>query len=481
MTGTVADRLPDLFTLVVPTYNRPQELTALMNYLARLQVRFPILILDSGSDESRRTTRSLVGHLGLQAKMLEYDASAKPFDKFRSGSFRVATPYAAICADDDLILIDGLVACLEALEQDPQAVVAHGYYFAFTDRTRGEGRMDLEHIVYDSQSVASPDPIARVRDLFRDYQALTYAIYRTHVLRDILNATAPFRHVLTQELLSGALSVVHGKMLRVPVFSNGRAINASHPYTRWHPFLWLMEDPESLAKEYAWFRQVLVSALTDRPDYARDATETGRLLDLIATFYLYRHTPPESFDLVLDRAFGDQPIGGLWQELALQLPMINASEAVEPLTLPPPPPPPPGPPQAPPPPPPPTVGDRVGRRVARLLDKVLRIPPPQPPAMPAVPAEPPPPLPLPPMPEPAGADPAVQDGAQDMQGGSRIYRIFPAMLHHAASARFAVTPEVLLELTRALDAWRPWDDAVESVAPAAGAPSLTDDPVHGAG
>ena len=454
MTGPVGDRLPALFTLVVPTYNRPHELTALMNYLARLRVRFPILVLDSGSEESRRTTRSLVGHLGLSATVLEYDSSAKPFDKFRYGSFRVTTPYAAICADDDLILVDGLVACLEALEADPQAAVAHGYYFAFTDRTRGEGRMDLEHIVYDSRSIESPDPIARVRDLFRDYQALTYGIYRTHVLRDVLNATSPFRHVLTQELLSGALSVVHGKMLRVPVFSNGRAINASHPYTRWHPFLWLMEDPESLAKEYAWFRQVLVSALTDRPDYARDAADTGRLLDLIATFYLYRHTPPETFDLVLDRAFGDQPMDRLWQDLAMQLPMINSAENVEPLVLPPQP--------APPPPVPArTPGERIGRKLGRLIDKAMRVQRAAPPGAQAAAA---PPLPPMPAPEPATAPDAP---AQDLPGGTRTYRIFPALQHHPASARFAVTPEGLAALTRALDAYRPWDDAVEAMAPEA--------------
>lgn len=462
MTASVADRLPALFTLVVPTYNRPQELTALLNYLARLEVRFPILILDSGSEESRRTTRNLVGHLGLAATMLEYDASAKPFDKFRDGSFRVATPYAAICADDDLVLIDGICACLEALEAEPQAAVAHGYYFAFTDRTRGEGRFDLEHIVYDSRSIDSADPIARVRQLFRDYQALSYGIYRTHVLRDVLNATSPFRHVLTQELLSGALSVVHGKMLRVPVFSNGRAINASHPYTRWHPFLWLMEDPESLAKEYAWFRQVLLSALTDRPDYARSAAETGRLLDLIAIFYLYRHTPPETFDLVLDQVFGEQPVADLWQQLALQLPMINAAAAVEPLTLPPPP--------APEPPhggavPARTLGQRVGDRVARIVDRLNRRlrGGPLPAAGGTVRNAPvASPLPMPPQPDTGALGPATAGGAaQDLPGAlGRSYRVFPELRHHAAAERFPVTDAVLQDLTRALDAYRPWDEAL---------------------
>ena len=104
-----------------------------------------------------------------------------PFDKFREGVHQVTTEFCALCADDDLVVLDGVERCLDTLRRNPQASVAQGYSFSFLCQPNGD--MDLGNILYFTSTVDDPTPLARLAKLFARYQAATYGNYRTPVLQ----------------------------------------------------------------------------------------------------------------------------------------------------------------------------------------------------------------------------------------------------------------------------------------------------------
>ena len=57
--------MPDhRYTLIIPTYNRPQELELLVQFLRRQGADFPVIVLDSSAPAERSRNRSLLESAG---------------------------------------------------------------------------------------------------------------------------------------------------------------------------------------------------------------------------------------------------------------------------------------------------------------------------------------------------------------------------------------------------------------------------------
>jgi GT2 family glycosyltransferase len=74
------------FTLVIPTYNRPNQLAALLAFLHAQQPSCRIMVLDSSQPGPRAETRKVVEAAHLKLDYVEFRASAP----FREVSRRVA-------------------------------------------------------------------------------------------------------------------------------------------------------------------------------------------------------------------------------------------------------------------------------------------------------------------------------------------------------------------------------------------------------
>jgi glycosyltransferase domain-containing protein len=117
-------------TLVIPTYNRPHLLATFVGYLQAERAECQIVIADS-RPEVRNANRALVQRVKLDLNYAEFPVETHPFDKFREAVYIAKTSFCALCADDDLIVLDGVRHCLDALRSNPQAAVAQGYSFSF--------------------------------------------------------------------------------------------------------------------------------------------------------------------------------------------------------------------------------------------------------------------------------------------------------------------------------------------------------------
>lgn len=283
------------YTLVVPTYNRPELLNRLLGYLERAHAAFPVLVLDSSKPEILSRNKSAISALSLDVRHCVYDGQIDPYAKMREGLNAVVTPYCSICADDDLVLIPAIQRCIKALERDPHAALAHGAYFNFQETAT----FDLSFVVYRSKSVEQPHPIARVRSLFAAYEALLYGVFRADVARKAFRDVDNMETVLGKELLTAGVSVIAGKAVRVGDFYYGRNTAESLAYTAWHPHQILADRPELLFTQYPVLRDILLHALSES-DPGLDSAASKKALDLIFLRYVQPFLRPEVLDVMLD-------------------------------------------------------------------------------------------------------------------------------------------------------------------------------------
>jgi glycosyltransferase domain-containing protein len=316
-----------LYTLIVPTYNRPELLARLLGFLGRQGARFAVLVLDSSRDEVRVINAACVAKSKLSVQHVEFDPTMHPFEKFWRGAQRVATEYCGMCADDDLVLVDGIEKIVSFLETHPEHSLAHGWYFTFYL----QGAFGITSIVYRHGLLEQDDPIQRLHAFFSPYEALTYGVFRTRIAQEALSRVQSLPSIMARELLEGALTVIAGKVSRVPVFYYGRALGDSAQYEHWHPIDFLITSPEVLFDEYVKYREILVDFCRVQGHLFVDPRHLVKMVDLIHLRYLSDYCTPAVMDyLVREAALGTsraQVMQGLWPVLAASSSILERAAA----------------------------------------------------------------------------------------------------------------------------------------------------------
>lgn len=319
------------FTLIIPTYNRTRLLAALLSYLETEKADCRVLVLDSSHPEVLAANRARVAASSLDIEFA--DLSDLVLDeKWRQGVHKVSTPYCALCADDDLIILDGLRRCLDALRGHPAAVAAQGFSFTFLPRPDGD--MELNNIVYFSPSIDEGSPLQRLAKLFEQYQAPSYGAFRTVALQRIFDTLQPMTNILPRELLWSALTVIEGPLIRLPDFSYGRSMGPSGAYEHWHPLEWFCKDPDGLFASYLRYRELMADAVIQRPDNEQRFGNVHNMLDLIHFRYLAKHAPDSVLEFVTEQQMAGVDFAEYWPRHEIHLPLyeaagIGASEAAE--------------------------------------------------------------------------------------------------------------------------------------------------------
>jgi len=303
------------FTLLVPTYNRPGELGRLLRYLSRQPIRFPVIVLDSSEGPAREANARLARMSATPVEVVSFDASITPFEKFGRGAERTQTEFCALCADDDILLPEAVPALTEFLAGHPAIVAAHGWYFGFSLGTD----LAITSMAYRGPSLDDEDPLRRLRRLLGGYEAVTYAVYRTEILRQVLQEAGGVRSLLGRELLGAELTAVLGQVARLPVLYYGRAVAGSGPHIQWHPVEFLLSSPEELLAEYARIREVVTAWLAKVGPTDRSAEDTRRVVDLLHLRYLSEYVTPGILDYLVDGVLGPVDPGellrGYWPRL----------------------------------------------------------------------------------------------------------------------------------------------------------------------
>ncbi len=269
------------YTLIIPTYNRPKEFRALLNYLDNQSVKFNILVLDSSHPQEREENKNTISQVQLTIDVLSFPSDIPPFEKFWRGVEKVKTSFCSLCADDDVLIVNSIAPLVSFLKTNKDYIAAHGLYFSFTAKKN----ITISDLVYTKDVLMNDNPLIRLRDLFQSYEAITYAIYRTPILKNIFSQLQSLDSLLGRELLGGALTACMGKVKRLPLLYCGRSLAASHFYESWHPLEMLLKSPDSLYQEYGKYRKILVDNLSCL-NTSYSAEDLYKLVDIIHFSYM---------------------------------------------------------------------------------------------------------------------------------------------------------------------------------------------------
>jgi glycosyltransferase domain-containing protein len=303
------------YTLVIPTYNRPEDLGRLLRFLAYQEAPFPILVLDSSRSEIHELNVATCRDLAAKVTLKRFDPEMSPWEKFSRGAELVETEFASLCADDDLVLVSGIRAVVGFMAENADFAVAHGWYFNFYL----SGALGLTQVAYRSPTLGANDPIERLWQLFSNYEAITYGVHRTEVLRKSLSVVQGVQSMLWRELLGGAVAAVSGKIARLPVLYAGRSLGPSAPYVNWHPIDFLVTAPQALLEDYLRYRTKLLDHYRDCGHSSDGVTSITSQIDLIHLRYLSEYFKPKVLDyLFLEVRKGrsrEEIMGGVWPVL----------------------------------------------------------------------------------------------------------------------------------------------------------------------
>lgn len=286
------------FTLIIPTYKRPRHVDALARHIGG---GCACLLLDSSPDPHPLATSI-------------YPNTTHPFEKFADGIEQVQTEFCALCADDDVVLLDGIEAAIAALRANPEAPAARGSCFAF--RAEEDGSLILG-LTTKSDPIDQPAPLERLSAAFDPYQATTYAVYRTSVLQSI--PFTGFASLLINECMGTALTAIAGPILSVPEFVHGRSWGPPvDPYKRWHPLEFFLKDALGFGTEYGihlsqdhsqrygghrdaeiGYRDVLAKTILASPQNSLSADRVYEVIDAIHLRYLAHYAPKSALDFFI--------------------------------------------------------------------------------------------------------------------------------------------------------------------------------------
>jgi glycosyltransferase domain-containing protein len=303
------------YTLLVPTFNRPDHLRSLLGYLAARRFRYPIRVLDSSSGDALTQNQETTGRGALDIAHEVYDPAIGIHQKIGLAVASVESAYCSLCADDDVLFTDELEALFDVLDANPDLVVAHGYYVNF----KPGADFDIWHTDYSAPSILAEDALKRIVQQMSDYQAIFYGVHRTGAMKSIQPPLERVKSLWAKELLTSSLVLVAGGMYRAPRYYMGRNTNPSIATAGWHPHQFLATEPAELLREYADYRAVVLEHLAAdarcRATYRPEQVE--RVFDLVHLKYLAPMLSPAVMNYLIQQSLlpdttPRQMIDGIW-------------------------------------------------------------------------------------------------------------------------------------------------------------------------
>lgn len=294
----------NLLTLIIPTYNRPIMLENLIKYFG-VNNAFDVLILDSSDDDAYELN---VNNIKNNFQHIRYSKNIKFKEKLVDGLEKVQTKYCVFCADDDIVSPESLLRCVEFLEDNPDYICAHGYYFGFEG---GKAKYLVDDIIYNNKSIDDVNPLLRLDSLYTNYQSNFYSVFRTEVQIAALSEASKNNNSLFFELMQSSYGVISGKVKRLPIIYAGRCRTASIDVPRqWHPVEWVSADINNYFIAYLNYRNNLISIIKKNIALKYDDLKIENIVDLIHAKY----------------TFGSLGLGGLQSAINAQ---INLCDEVE--------------------------------------------------------------------------------------------------------------------------------------------------------
>jgi glycosyltransferase domain-containing protein len=210
--------MPAKLSVVIPTYNRPQFLRRALRFL-RTDGRIPIIVADGSLPDAAETNAATCKGMGGNVPYFHLPSSAgsaaqinNVIQRLSMALSMVKTPYVVFCADDDLLMMESALACVEFLENNGDYVGCQGFTVGFREES---GVLKVEHLEYRDLSIDGVDVGTRLMQLFSRYESPFYSVVRTPIQSQVFEkGMVPISGAFF-ELFHSTAIVMAGKIKRI--------------------------------------------------------------------------------------------------------------------------------------------------------------------------------------------------------------------------------------------------------------------------
>ena len=272
----------ELLTAVIPTRNRPHNLSGQLRLFEASGVTRAIVVADSSDSELAPDVRAAVG---TRADWQAYPATGGVFDKLAQVIDTITTPFVALASDRKITFPHALDAALAYLMEHDDYVAAQGYVVGFSRRNND---LDINRVIYFTPTLAAGDPLQRHYDLMRRYQSWQFSVFRVEPLAAAVGLAKSVAGKVFQEVVFMNALALQGKMARLPqVISLQTTETSFYPPRRNDPFYWFLDDPRSFFRHYVAYRRRLARFITERNLGTPRGADLEQLLDTIHAVWLH--------------------------------------------------------------------------------------------------------------------------------------------------------------------------------------------------
>lgn len=206
----------DRITCLIPTHNRPQFLRRFFHFYGQFPPGFSFTVVDSSGPSAAAENRAAIEYWKREIQIEYRHVDLNFVDKCAHGLEQIQTPFAVLCADDDLLFPDAIRRCVEFLTNEPGYASAIGRNTAlYVTQPR------WPCMVHQGYSIEDDRPFDRCFRMANYWFSHFYAVHRTEILRDIFRITAvstDSRQPLhVPEMLLSQLSVLRGRVKVLPL------------------------------------------------------------------------------------------------------------------------------------------------------------------------------------------------------------------------------------------------------------------------
>jgi len=302
----------------LPTRNRSVLCARQLRFLRENGFSYRIVVLDGSDEAEAATVRAACTDI---AEYRHFDPSFRMADKLAAAVDDVKTPFVLLVPDDDLILLHAIAAEIDFLKQNPDFVVAHGYFLSFA--AHGDD-IDIHRIIGFTPSITDENPLRRHYDLFRRYQSFYWGVFRKEIFASAVVAARAMKVVLLREITVMSTSILQGKVARLPIVHALRGAAESHAALHQsHPFFWALRDAESFFKDYLVYRNAIADFIRSKGIEPPDGTKLEQFLDITHATWLAREVDIGMINHTARLLLGDSipplrpdPAWAGWQEPA---------------------------------------------------------------------------------------------------------------------------------------------------------------------
>lgn len=270
-------------TILLPTYNRPQDLRKLLDYLAHSfdlnKVR--VLVLD-GSDSKNQTVNRRACE-GLQVDYKSYGSSLSYVERLLEGLQSTETESVIILGDDDILSPKGFSECVSFLHENKDYTIAHGQYIGFNITSQGCSF----NKTYHSVSIEDNSPLKRLFSFFSSYTAPTiYAVCRTASLQksfeELIKNDIDISDYVNVEIMASAIPVAQGKLKRLSSFFQARRFSPAPPDKYVSYAKYIMAD--DFSGKHQKIKKSIINNLPDKEDL-KEATASNAIDLAFAAYF----------------------------------------------------------------------------------------------------------------------------------------------------------------------------------------------------